>query len=105
MNTGTDLKQTAEAALPRPVLNLRPKRRTKPVCETARIVEARPVSTVPGPSRRPRLKRSGQMLIQWRSGAEHPNIARISPEILSAFNHAIGALATSPAKQPAHALA
>jgi hypothetical protein len=45
------------------------------------------------------MKRSGQMSLHWRSGPEEQrtNTVRISPEILSAFNRAIGALGKSQA--------
>jgi len=45
------------------------------------------------------MKRSGPMSLHWRSGPEEQrtNTVRISPEILSAFNRAIGALGKSQA--------
>jgi hypothetical protein len=104
MISGTDLEATAEKTLRRAVVSLPPKRRSKFVCETPSHEEALPA--VGGFARRPRMKRSGPMSLHWRGvpNEESKNAIRVSPEILSAFNRAIGALGQSPAK-PAHATA
>jgi len=47
------------------------------------------------------------MSLQLRNGSadQGTNTIRISPEILSAFNNAIGALGKSSGKHPIHAVA
>ena len=105
MISGTDLSETAGTTLRRAVVTLAPKRRSKFVCEKDEATPL-PVPTIPAQSRRPRMRRSGQMSLSWRTGSDDRgmNTVRISPEILSAFNNAIGALG-APAKTPAHAVA
>jgi hypothetical protein len=82
---------------------LAPKRRMK-------IVRDIPVIAIPLPTperspfvRHTRMKRSGRMPLRWR-GQKTPSVW-ISPEILSTFNEAMGALRTSQTKQAAHAAA
>lgn len=106
MISGTNLTETPETTLRRAVVTLPPKRRSKFVCETEGTAP-QSASTAPTFSRRPRMKRSGQMSLYWRNGSddEHANTVRVSPEILSAFNRAIGALGAIPTKTPAHAMA
>ena len=66
-----------------------------------------PIPTVLSHARPPRMRRSGPMSLHWRNSSDEHGLGtvRISPEILSAFNKAIGALGGIPGKQPAHALA
>jgi hypothetical protein len=98
MISGTNLGETAETNLRRAVVTLAPKRRSKFVCETVAPV-SQPVPIIPTFSRRPRMKRSGQMSLHWRNGSDEQrtNTVRISPEILSAFNKAIGPFGKSHA--------
>lgn len=106
MISGTDLSDTAGTTLRRAVVTLRPKRRSKFVCERV-AAEPLPVPTPPSFSRRPRMRRSGQMSLHWRNGSDdhRANTVRVSPEILSDFNKALGAFGAIPAKAPAHAIA
>jgi hypothetical protein len=106
MISGTIFEQTTDATLRRAAVTLPPKRRSKVVSETAEA-EGMPAPTVPHFPRHHRLKRSGRMSLSWRTGSDDQgmNTVRISPEILSAFNNAIGAFGESPARHPAHAAA
>ena len=106
MIAGTNLEQAAETGQMRAVVTLSPKRRSKFVPGRP-TVEPLPKPVVPIFSRRPRMKRSGPMSLHWRSGPEEQraNTIRISPEILSAFNSAIGALGKSSPKVPIHVAA
>jgi hypothetical protein len=105
MISATDLEQTANTGLRRAVVSLPPKRRSKFTGETAPAVAA--PAPVVGSSRHPRMKRTGQMSLHWRNGSDEQQLGtiRISPEILSAFNKAIGALGSSSGKRAAHAAA
>src|SRR5947209_8154232 len=101
----TDLKQSADAVLRRAVVTIPPKRRSKFIAEAAADEDLQlPPS---GVSRHRRMRRSGQMSVHWRNHCQDQlqNSVRISPEILSALNRAIGALGKSPAKQPIDASA
>ena len=61
MIAATDSK---EAVLPRPVMTLPPKRRSKLLREKAAPTEPSPLPNASSP-RRPRMKRSGQISVQW----------------------------------------
>lgn len=102
MVTGTDLTETAGTTLRRAVVNLPRKRRSKSVCETVEA-EPTPVAVAPSLSRRARMKRSGPMSLQCRkdSDDQQPNKVRISPEVLSTFDQAIGTFGKSSAKHAA----
>lgn len=106
MIAGTNLNQAAESAQRRPVVTLPPKRRSKFAADR-RAQESLPVPVVPIFSRPPRMKRSGPMSLQLRNGSDdqQTNTIRISPEILSAFNRAIGALGKPSSKQAIHVAA
>ena len=103
MISGTSLEQ-ADTTLRRAVVTLAPKRRSKFVQATEPTAES-PVAAVSPLVRRPRMKRSGQMSLYWRTGSSELNAVRVSPEVLSAFHEALGALGKSPLKQTAHAAA
>lgn len=105
MISATDLEQTPNTAMRRAVVTLPPKRRSKFTGETA-TAAAVPVPAT-GFSRHPRMKRTGQMSLHWRNGSDEQQLGtiRISPEILSAFNKAIGALGSPSVKRAAHAAA
>ena len=105
MISATDLEQTANTAVRRAVVSLPPKRRSKFTGETAAVAAA-PVPATAS-SRHVRMKRTGQMCLHWRSASDdqHAGTVRISPEILSALNKAIGALGGSSVKRAAHAAA
>src|SRR5947209_6916518 len=102
----TDLKQSADAVLRRAVVTIPPKRRSKFIAEAAADENLR-LPAPSGVSQHRRMRRSGQMSVHWRNHCQDQsqNSVRISPEILSAFNTAIGALGKSPAKQPIDASA
>lgn len=104
MNSGAG--QITEMMPRRAVVMLPPKRRSKLVSETAKAEEM-PAPTVPQFPRRQRMKRSGRMTLSWKTGSDNSeiNAVRIQPEILSAFNNAIGALGESSTKHPAYAIA
>jgi hypothetical protein len=106
MIAGTNLQQATETAQRRPAVTLPPKRRSKFAADR-RGQESLPAPVLPVFSRPPRMKRSGPMSLQWRSGSDdqRTNTIRISPEILSAFNNAFGALRKASSKQAIHAAA
>ena len=100
MITGSGLEQLGKDTATRPFVGmLPPKRRSKPVGEHA-VHEPLSIPVVPTLSRPPRMKRSGPMSLQWRSGLDQQptNPVRISPEILGAFRKAIGATGKASAK-------
>ena len=105
MNSGPDLEPAAAKAVRRAVVSLAPKRRSKCFSETS--ADETTVAPIVGLSRRPRMKRSAPMSMSWRgiSEQECANSTRVSPEILSTFNRAIGALGQSTTEPPAHATA
>jgi hypothetical protein len=103
MNSELTPQAAAEETVRPAMITLAPKRRMKTVRDT-------PIMAIPLPTpersplvRHTRMKRSGRMPLRWR-GQKTPSVW-ISPEILSTFNEAMGALGTSPAKQAAHAAA
>lgn len=103
MNSETVLEARTDATVRLAAVTLPPKRRIKPVHDTPIIA-----APLPMPERLPfvrhtRMKRSGRMPVRWK-GQKAP-AAWISPEILSTFNEAMGALGKSAVKQPAHAAA
>jgi hypothetical protein len=106
MNPETEVKSPIGEIIRPALVTLAPKRRCKFVSATV-ATAAPPVSIVPQFPRRARMRRSGQLSFHWRnvSNEERSNTIRISPEILSAFNGAFGALGKSSAKQEAHAAA
>jgi hypothetical protein len=106
MISGTNVDETTNLVVRPTAVKLLPKRRSKFVCD-APVAGPVPGPIVPVFSRRPRMRRSGPMSLQWRNGSadQGTNTVRISPEILSAFNNAIGALGKSSGKHPLHAVA
>jgi hypothetical protein len=103
MNSDVSLNQPTDPVR-RAVVTLPPKRRSKFVHQTEPIAPL-PIPAVSPFARQSRMKRSGQMSLYWRTESSERNTVRISPEILSAFHEAIGALGKSTAKQPAQAAA
>jgi hypothetical protein len=99
MITESGLEQLGKTVTLPVVGTLPPKRRSKWVGDGA-AHEPLSLPVVPTLSRRPRMKRSGPMSLQWRSGLDQQrtNPVRISPEILGAFRKAIGATGKASVK-------